>query len=370
MSSVEAGGSMQPPGVDPRPPDQERHAQRRVEVHALAHEAVVAQIVAVVGDEAHDRRVGEPARHELVEDAPDVVVQARRHAVVRGAARPPGGVVDARVVQRRRARDAVGFGPFGAVDRVVPRRHVGAAVRDRRRHGGRVVRRIPRLRHREGVVRIGEADVREERRVVVAGGLQHLDGAVRDVLRRVQLGGQAKPVRAKLRRKLPAGRLPVSPAGGQIDAEIGRAGLVVAAETEVAVTVDQVRLRETEVPVARFVGHGRRYRIGLGSLRPQVDLADRHAPVTGGLQHVSQEARIVGRVAAHHPRLQHGRKAAAEQGGSTRRAGGLGDDAVGEPRAGSRQPIEMRRRAGWIAVAGQRVGAQLVGDDEQDVGHT
>ena len=97
---------------------------------------------------------------------------------------------------------------------------------------------------------------------------------------------------------------------------------------------------------------------GSGPLRPQVDLADRHAPVPGGLQHVSQEPWVVRRVAAHHPRLQHRGKAAAEQGGTTGRAGGLGDDAVGEPRAGSRQPIEMRGRADRVAVAGQRVGAQ------------
>ena len=65
------------------------------------------RVLTVVGDEHHDGGVGHAGGREMVEDAPDVVVEADGHAVVGGAHRTPGRRAHPRVVQRRGADDAV-----------------------------------------------------------------------------------------------------------------------------------------------------------------------------------------------------------------------------------------------------------------------
>ena len=42
----------------------------------LANEAVVAEVVPMVRDEYHDRAVGQSGRRKVVEDSPDVMVEA------------------------------------------------------------------------------------------------------------------------------------------------------------------------------------------------------------------------------------------------------------------------------------------------------
>ena len=82
-------------------------------MHALADEAVVAEVLAVIGDEHHDGRLSHAGGRKMVEDTPDVVVEAGGHAVVGGAHRTPGRRAHPRVVQRRGPDDAVDAGPCG-----------------------------------------------------------------------------------------------------------------------------------------------------------------------------------------------------------------------------------------------------------------
>ena len=322
----------------------------------------------MIGHEYHDGGIGHAGRLQMVEDAPDVMVEAGGHAVVGGAHRPPGRLAHLRVVQRRGADDAVDARPlwpglpfgdvqrFAAEDRVVPRRHVPPAVRNRRRNCAGVVHRSPRFGNRERVVRIGEADVGEQRPPVIAHGIEQLDGAVGQVVRGVQLRGQAEAVRSEHRRQLVFALPRLRPRLIQVNAHGRGMRLVVGAETAVAVAVDQVHLGEPVVAVARLPGQRGLQHLRFGALRHQVDLADRRTPVAGALQSMAEKARIVRRMAADHARLEHRRKRARQQGSAARRTGRLGDHAVGEAHPRGGHAVQVRRAAHRIAVSRQGIG--------------
>ena len=143
-------------------------------------------------------------------------------------------------------------------------------------------------------------------------------------------------------------------------------GRVLRAEAMVAMAVDQVHFTETiVVSLLRQRGLQRGRFIALGH---EVQLARRGCAPAGGGQHMGQKARIVGRVAADHARPRCRGPAAAEQGGAAGCAGRLGDHALREAGAGGGQSADLWRANDRIAHAGERIGAQLVTDDQQDVG--
>ena len=166
------------------------------------------------------------------------------------------------------------------------------AVRNRFRNGGGVVRGGPRFGHREGMMRVGKADVGEERPPFALRGIEPPDRAVGDVLRGVDLGRKAEPVRPQQWRQLPRPRGRLLPGRAEVATECGGVSFVRGPETAVAVAVHEVDLSEPVVPVCGLVAEGGAHRVRLRALRYQMDLADRRAPVAGSLQHVTEEARI------------------------------------------------------------------------------
>ena len=188
-SIVPTGSSTTRPGRESRAAHDQRHAEQGLVVdRALQHQPVVAEEVAVVAGEEHERVVGEATRGERREHAADAVVELAHHAVVRGE----DGELLALVEQR-----PAGIRPLegGAAESLRPllvegrlrlelaRPHLGQDLR----HVGGVVAVAPRPRRVERMVRIGEADPGEERAVDAA---EPLDGAVGDPRRGMILFGE------------------------------------------------------------------------------------------------------------------------------------------------------------------------------------
>ena len=198
-SRIVGARSMVPTGsVTTRPastpgPHEQRHAQQRVVAErALEDQLVLAEELAVVARDDHERVVGEAARVEHVEHATDRVIELRDHAVVarrhprelgprqRGPAgvrpleRPAAQSLGQDLVQGRLALELVGMDLREDLQRVFGR----VPVAPRR---GRI--------HR--VMRIGEAHPTEERTV---DAVQPLDRAVGDPRRRmIFLGERVAP---------------------------------------------------------------------------------------------------------------------------------------------------------------------------------
>lgn len=143
-------------GHDTRSRDGERDAHQHLRhPRALALQAVVADVVAVVGEEADQRVLGEPVLVQVREQPPQLVVDEPQHAAVRRPVAPPQVVVP---------------GALGLLQLAQPA--VRAALRQR---GLRTVRAVGyvgehrevRLRRLVRVVRLGEREPAEERFLLV-----------------------------------------------------------------------------------------------------------------------------------------------------------------------------------------------------------
>ena len=158
----------------------EGHVERLVEPAELVHDPVVAERLAMVGGEHHQRAGREARRVEHVEDAADLIVDLGHHAVVgrlelalfvRVVGRRDERVIDHQVEQRvLRALFGAGCGAHGlGYRRRVEHRVVGSG-REKRRVGPEVRNvREPRLAGTCPVVDEVEQPIREIRGLGVLG---------------------------------------------------------------------------------------------------------------------------------------------------------------------------------------------------------
>ncbi len=177
------------PARDAGTAQHERHAQERVVAErSFEDHLVLAEELAVVGGDDHERVVGEPTRRERVEHTTDRVVELGNHSVV---ARGHHCEVFAR--QRRATgvrpleRPAARPGREQLVDRRLRVELVGVHHRQHFEHVVGGVAIAPRRGRVHRVMRVGEADPAEERTVDRA---QPVARAVGDPRREVIFLGQ------------------------------------------------------------------------------------------------------------------------------------------------------------------------------------
>ena len=381
------------PARDAGTAQHERHAQQRVVAErSFEDHLVLAEELAVVGGDDHERVVGEPARRERVEHTTDRVVELGNHSVV---ARGHHCEVFAR---ERRAtgvrpleRPAARPGREQLVDRRLRVELVGVHLRQHFEHvvGGVAV--APRRGRVHRVMRVGEADPAEERTVDRA---QPVARAVGDPRREVVFLGQrvaprlavvphratrlrlhlldplvaalrtvaeevARVVQAERRRSV----APV-PAAHQVgDAQ------VVTEQRELDVLEAEVRAVPTLVDTRRSLD-----RLDLaGGLererRGEVRLAEQRGAVPGLPE--QRRDRAIGRVGRQIDAVARHAVRRRVRAGEDRRARRLAERVLrarrGEARALGRERVEARRRAERRSLDAEGVGALLVGRDEEHV---